>query len=126
MGIPYFARMCHKIRLHRDGELGEDYQPNLGKGFDKWTCEFLEIDYADLVSAAKREKNNEAVLLWAYENGAKPESPKLDWWLSYMRNRGLNDDFREILTARKASAGFETRNDITTFFDYIDAEEERD
>lgn len=126
MGIPYFARMCQKIRLMRDGELHEDYQPNLGKGFDKWTCELLEIDYDELVKIAQSEENDEAVLTWAYENGVKPESPKLDWWLSYMRNRGYNDDLSEVLNKRKVEAGFGGRDDIATFFDFIDAEEGRD
>lgn len=126
MGIPYFARMCQKIRLMRDGELHEDYQPNLGKGFDKWTCELLEIDYDELVKIAQSEENDEAVLTRSYENGVKPESPKLDWWLSYMRNRGYNDDLSEVLNKRKVEAGFGGRDDIATFFDFIDAEEGRD
>lgn len=126
MGIPYFARMCQKIRLMRDGELHEDYQPNLGKGFDKWTCELLEIDYDELVKIAQSEENDEALLTWAYENGVKPELPKLDWWLSYMRNRGYNDDLSEVLNKRKVEAGFGGRDDIATFFDFIDAEEGRD
>ncbi len=126
LGIPYFARMCHKIRLERDGDLDKDYQPNLGKGFDKWICELLEIDYADLVKIVHMENSNETVLYWAYENGIKPESPKLDWWLSYMRNRGHNDDLSEKLEKRKVDAGFGGRDDIASFFDFIDAEEGRD
>jgi len=46
----------------RDGQLGEDYQPNLGKGFDLWTCEFLEINYTDLVKVVESEDCDEAAL----------------------------------------------------------------
>ena len=126
LGLPYFARMCHKIRLMRDGELHEDYQPNLGKGFDKWTCELLEINYEDLTKVVEKEECDEAALNWAYENGTKPVVPMLDWWLSYMRNRGYNDDLSEVLNTRKIDAGFGGREDIASFFDFIDAEEGRD
>ena len=126
MGLPYFARMCHKIRLSKDGDLHEDYQPNLGKGFDKWTCELLEIKYEDLVKVVNMGANDETALFWAYENGKKPEAPVLDWWNSYMRNRGVNDDLSEKLEIRKVEAGFGGRGDIASFFDFIDAEEGRD
>jgi len=35
-GFVYFGRMLDKIRMHAKGELPEDYQANLGKGFDDW------------------------------------------------------------------------------------------
>ncbi len=125
LGIPYFARMCDKIRLERDGKLGADYQPNLGLGMDLWTCQLLEIDYLDLVKIARMEKNDETVLYWAFETGVKPEVPVLDWWKSYMRNIGYNDDYSEKLEMRKIEAGFGGRDDIQTFFDFIDADEDR-
>lgn len=126
LDLPYFARMCHKIRLMRDGDLHADYQPNLGKGFDLWTCELLDIQYDDLVKVVQAEPSDETALYWAYENGSKPCELKLKWWLSYMRNRGYNDDLSEVLETRKVDAGFGGRDDIASFFDFIDAEEGRD
>jgi len=41
--IPYFMRMCDKIRLHAKGQLHADYHPNLGGGFDLWTCDYLRV-----------------------------------------------------------------------------------
>lgn len=124
-GIPYFPRMCQKIRMNDAGELHADYQPNLGKGFDLWTCQFFNIDYADLSKKVSGGASDEEALEWAKKQGGKVESPQLDWWLSYMRNRGIDDDMSEKLEVRKVDCGFGDRDDIVTFFDFIDAEEGR-
>ena len=42
-----------------------------------------------------------------------------------MRTRGFRDNLAERLKARKAESGFENREDIVTFMDYIDADEGR-
>ena len=47
-GIPYFPRLCEKVRLHAAGELREDLHGNLGLGMDLWTCQFLGVAYEDL------------------------------------------------------------------------------
>jgi hypothetical protein len=39
--------------------------------------------------------------------------------------RGWNDVASERLKQRKAESGFPNRDEIQTFFDYIDADEER-
>ncbi len=124
-GIPYFARMSHKIRLERDGDLHADYQSNLGGGFDLWICQFLNVEYTDLVNVIRDGASDAEALEWCRERGAKLESPQLDWWVSYMRNRGYSDDLSVILEKRKVEAGFGNRCDIECFFDFIDADEGR-
>ena len=42
-----------------------------------------------------------------------------------MTRRGWKDDLVEILERRKKEGGFETRDEIQTMFDYIDADEGR-
>ena len=124
-GIPYLARMCDKIRLHAKGELHVDYHPNLGGGYDKWACEFLGIEYADLVVKVNEGLADEDVLKWAVSSGGERTEQERDWWISYMQNRGFKDDLAEILNERKEEAGFADRDDICSFFDYIDADEGR-
>ncbi|WP_026292675.1 DUF5069 domain-containing protein [Rubritalea marina] len=125
-GLPYFLRMCHKVRLHAAGELGDDYQANLGKGMDLWTCQLLQVEYQELVHFITASgADDRAALDWCYENGTKPESPIKDWWCSYMRNCGFQDGLSERLLMRVAEAGLQNRPDIHTFFDFIDAEEGR-
>ena len=124
-GIPYFVRMCDKIRLQMKGELHADYQPNLGGGFDKWTCEYLRINYTDLVEKVQSGLDDGAALEWAISVGGERTVPERDWWLSYMRNRGYGDDLSEVLTRRKQENGLDHRDDIVSFFGMIDADEGR-
>ena len=53
-GLVYFRRMVDKIRLHAAGELGEDYIPNLGEGFDDRCCKLLRISYKALTAEVKK------------------------------------------------------------------------
>ncbi|MDB9741318.1 DUF5069 domain-containing protein [Akkermansiaceae bacterium] len=123
-GLCYFARMCDKVRLSKAGELPKDYHNNLGKGMDLWTCQLLEVEYEEFSEKVKTGLSNLEVLKWAYSAGRKPSSHLTDWWNSYMRNRGVNDDLSEKLAMRIAESGFENRG-IVSFFDYLDADEER-
>jgi len=124
-GIPYFARMCDKIRLHAKGELPADYEPNLGGGYDKWACEFLRVDYADLVAKVNEGLDDQAAHEWAIATGGERTEQELDWWLSYMRNRGFNDDLTDFFNDKKVESGLADRNDIINFFGLIDADEGR-
>jgi len=124
-GIPYFPRMCDKIRLFDKGALTEDYHKNLGKALDLWTCQLLEVEYEDLKKVVIGGASDQEALDWAYENGRKPVSPLKDWWCSYARNCGFRDGLSEKLEERKVEAGFGGREDICSFFDFMDAEEGR-
>jgi len=124
-GLPYLARMCDKIRLHAHDELHEDYQQNLGRGFDKWICEFLGVEYDAVVAKVGEGLDDEAILDWAVSTGGERSECEKDWWLSYMRNRGHGDDLNDILAMRKVENGMKDRVDILNFFDFIDADEGR-
>lgn len=124
-GIPYLARMCDKIRLQANGDLHSDYLANLGRGFDQWTCQYLRVEYVDLVEKVHSGLTDKEVLEWAVSVGGARTPSECDWWLSYMRNRGYRDDLSETLTMRKSENGIEDRNDITSFYELIDADEGR-
>ncbi|MFT5881934.1 MAG: hypothetical protein ACI9FG_000427 [Crocinitomicaceae bacterium] len=125
-GLPYFLRMCHKVRLHAAGELHDDYYNNLGKALDDYTCQLLKVEYASLVEAIVTQGlDDQGALEWAYANGVKPEPPQKEWWCSFARNLGFRDGLSERLADRKKAAGLAHRDDIYSFFDFIDAEEGR-
>jgi len=124
LGLVYFARLCDKIRLQKSGELMEDYQSNLGLGMDLWTCQLLEIDYAAIVTLVESGASDAEVLEKCFEQGKAPSELEVAWWNSYMRNRGFRDDLSEKLQMRIQESGFEDR-EIHSFFDYINADEER-
>jgi len=124
-GLVYFPRMVEKIRLHAAGELAEDCIPNLGKGFDDRCCKFFGVSYDELAAQVKAGLSDEAVWDWAAECGVQPTAEQIEIWNGFMTKRGWRDDASEILIRRKKESGFETRDEIQTMFDYIDADEGR-
>lgn len=124
-GLVYFRRMVDKIRLHAAGELGEDYIPNLGKAFDDRCCKLLGISYEALAAEVRKGLSDEQAWDWAVAQGNAPDEEQTEVWNGYMSKRGWNDELTETLARRKKEGGFESRADILTMFDYIDADEAR-
>ena len=125
-GIYYFARMLDKIRLHAASHLPIDYQANLGGGFDARCLSFLWIEYAPLVERVKQGGTDDEILDWAFNQGRTPNAEDIEIWNDFMRKRGWNDEMSERLAQRKRESGISDRDDIQTFFDYIDIDEGRD
>jgi len=123
--LVYFPRMLDKIRLHVAGTLPAEYVPNLGEGFDKACVSHLGIDYAALVERVKTGGSDEEIFQWALSAGRPLTEQDHVVWNEFMRKRGWNDVATERLIQRKAESGFAQRDDIQTFFDYIDADEGR-
>ena len=108
-GLPYFLRMCHKIRLNAAGELHAYYQPNLGKALDLYTCQLLEVKYQDLEDfIAEKNADDRKVIDWCYAQGRVPEYPVCN----FVRNLGFGDHFLERLEMRKREAGLGYCDDI--------------
>lgn len=124
-GLVYFPRMIDKIRKHVAGKLGDDYIPNLGKGFDLRCCSFLGMEYAELSAAVGSTLSNEEAWNWAMQHGVAPTEEQIEVWNGYMTRRGWRDDLVDILQRRLKEGGFENREDIQTMFDYIDLDEGR-
>jgi gluconokinase len=124
-GIVYFGRMLDKIRLHTAGKLPAEYQPNLGGGFDSRCVNLLGVKYDDVVARVKEGNSDEEILRWCFEHGRKPTEEQIEIWNDFMRKRGWCDGLSKRLAERKAESGLSDRDDIQTFFDYIDADEGR-
>ena len=124
-GLVYFGRMLDKIRLHQSGTLPADFHPNLGEGFDKTCAQFLGVPYTEIVAHVKGGPSDEETLVWCRARGRQFTDVDAHVWNEFMRKRGWNDVASERLTQRKAESGFSSRDEIQTFFDYIDADEER-
>ena len=124
-GLVYFGRMLDKIRVHARGELPEDYQPNLGKGFDAKCCAFLHLDYAQLSERVKQGATDEEMLHWAFTTGRHPTDDEITMWNEFMRKFGWRDHAAEILERRKREGGMKDRPEIETMFQFIDADEGR-
>jgi len=125
-GIFYIGRMFDKIRLHAAGKLPEEYQANLGKGFDARALTFLDVDYPSLVERVKQGGTDAELLDWCFQRGRHPSDEEIEIWNEFMRKRGWNDDATRTLLRRLAENHCEHRTDIQTMFDYIDLDEGRD
>ena len=124
-GIVYFARMVDKIRLMAAGELHRDLHANLGKAFDQRCVDFIGVSYEALRGKVAEGLTDEQALEWCFANGTKPTDEQIEVWNGFMSKRGWNDDVSEVLVRRKKESGFESRDDIRTMFEYIDADEGR-
>ena len=125
-GLVHFGRMLDKIRLHAAGQLPADYLPNLGRGFDGRCTEFLRVPYPEVVARVKEGAGDEAVLEWCFQQGRKPSVDEIEIWNAFMSKRGWRDASSDTLAERVAAdARLAGRTDIQTFFDLIDAEEDR-
>ena len=124
-GLVHFGRMLDKIRLHARGELPEDYQPNLGKGFDAKCCAFLHLDYTEVAKRVNDGATDAEMLEWAFTAGRRPSDDEITMWNEFMRKFGWRDHAAEILARRKREAGMENRAEIETMFQFIDADEGR-
>ena len=124
-GLVYFGRMLDKIRVHAKGELPEEYQPNLGKGFDAKCCAFLHLDYGEVETRARQGASDDEMLAWALSAGRRPNEIEIEMWNEFMRKFGWCDKAAEILARRKGEAGMSDRAEIETMFQFIDADEGR-
>ncbi len=125
-GIFHFGRMLDKIRVHAQGNLPDDYQANLGRGFDGSCVKFLGVDYGELVERVKNGGSDEEILRWCLERGRRPSEREIHVWNQFMRKLGWNDDITETLKRRKKEGDLEDRSDIETMFQFIDADEGRE
>jgi gluconokinase len=126
-GMLYFPRMLDKIRLHLKDELHDDYHKNLGgvKAVDGFCCNFLRVDYRDLVERVKQGGTNEEILEWCFERGRRLNEGDLFVWNGFASKLGWRDAAVSVLEGAKKRAGIADRDDIVTISDFIDFDEER-
>jgi hypothetical protein len=117
--------MVDKIRLEKAGKLPIDYRENLGQGFDKACCDFLGVSYGALRERVNQGGTDAEILDWCGREGIKRNAEEQRIWSAYLGKRGWRDEMSDRLIFRKKEAGWEGRDEIQTFFDYIDADEGR-
>jgi len=124
-GLVYFGRMVDKVRLEQAGKLPGDYRANLGEGFDKACCDFLGVSYEKLRTRVREGGTDEEILDWCGKEGRARDQEEKRIWGVYLAKRGWRDEMSDRLIFRKKEAGWDARDEIETFFDYIDADEGR-
>src|SRR4051812_10383140 len=121
-GMMYFPRMLDKIRLHGRGELGEDYQANLGKPrtADAGCTNFLRINYGVLTQRVLKGGADEEILDWCYTNGRRLNEGDLTVLTAVIANLGWNVFGRRALDEAKHERGAGHRSDIAPVSVLID------
>jgi Domain of unknown function (DUF5069) len=123
-GYVHLPRLIDKARLHHKGLLnGYNYKTI---GFDKHLLAFLEVDPDQFEEAVNRFDNDETLLGWLVENGAKHSAEEIEHWNQTMISRTPDNAVKKarFLHFLKESGG-ESRKDIRTYFDLIEFDEGR-
>jgi hypothetical protein len=126
-GLIYFARMLDKIRLNAAGRLAPGYfcgveDPTF---FDARCTRFLGVNYDELVERTLQGGSDEEILEWCFAQGRRPGEEEILVWNAFISKRGWRDESSAELLAAKRRLGWEDRNDIQTWVDLHDAEEDR-
>ena len=124
-GMYYFPRMIDKIRLHLKDELTDDYHEQFGNGFDDKCCTFLKVNHADVIEQVKVGKSDAEVLAWCLDNGHAATEYEIQMFNAFMSKRGWRDSASDYIAEIKAKHNISDRDDVQTFFDLIELDEDR-
>ena len=124
-GLHFLARTLDKIRLHARGELHEDHLQFIGKGFDGRLCGFMRIDYEALKTRVLAGGTDEEIFAWCQQTGRGLNELDVFIWNGFAAKRGWRDDGTPTLEKHKAGSGLAHRDDLVTFFDYYEVDEDR-
>ena len=127
-GLIYFARMLDKIRLKARGELPPDYFTGVDEDptmFDARCTRFLAVNYDDLVERTLKGGSDEEILEWCFASGRRPTEEEIAIWNAFLLKRGWRDEASADLLAAKERASWGNRDDIQTWVDLHDVEEDR-
>jgi len=122
----HLPRLIDKVRLHLAGKLHADYQPNLGKGFDGKWLDAAGLTFDQFVAVVKDSITDGEVADWVLHHVKKTDAEKrahAEQMIDYPAADDVAGQAR--LRLRKDQRGFADRDDIRTFIDFIDADENR-
>lgn len=123
--LVYLPRMLDKIRLFAAGELPEVYHKNLGHGLDDRCCHLFGVSYDAIRERTLQGGTDADVLAWLKTAGRALDEEDFEVWSGFMCKRGWRDQGAERLATLKRENGLADRDDIVTFFEFLDADEGR-
>lgn len=125
-GWTYLPRFVDKIRLHLAGKLHSDYQANFCKGFDERWLKAAGVSAETFIEVVRNTLTDGQVADWVRHNikvGDEAKRAHHDGLFDYPSREDTVGQDR--LKMRKEQGGLTHRTDITTFIDFIDADEKR-
>jgi uncharacterized protein DUF5069 len=123
-GYVHLPRLIDKAKLHRRGLLnGYNYKT---VGFDKHLLAFLKLDPDAFEEAANRIDDDNGILNWIAEEGAKHSPEAIEEWNQAMISRAPDSAVKKARFLHfLKEAGGAGRKDIGTYFDLIEFDEGR-
>jgi hypothetical protein len=122
-GLLHLPRFIGKIRKHLSGTLPPSYQRNFTKGFDGFLCLHLGVDPQAVIGAVKESASEEELI--ARLRTLFPTDVKAAKWNRQVVQMGMSEMGREALQATKKKMAIEHRDDLRSFADLIEYDEER-
>ena len=122
-GLLHLPRFIAKAKKAVNGELGKSYQRNYKKGFDRFLCLHLGIDPDDVETIVRESADDAEIDLRLAK--ILPEDLKIAKWNREVVQKGLSPMGRDSLDQAKRKMGIEDRDDLMTFADMIEFDEER-
>lgn len=125
-GWTYLPRYVDKLRLHLAGKLHVDYQENLGKGFDALWLKHAGVTHEQMLAVVKHSITDGEVCDWVRLHVKKTPAEQAAHRAELLSRPQAGDaQAGDRLKMRKAESGLAHRDDLTTFVDYLDADEKR-
>jgi Domain of unknown function (DUF5069) len=125
-GWHYLPRYVDKVRLHLAGKLHSDYTENFGKGFDGMWLKAAGVTHDQFIGVVKQTITDGQVCDWVRQNVKKSLEEKAAHWQDISSRPFAHDPAAcARFKTRMEQSGLTHRTDITTFVDYIDADEKR-
>jgi len=121
-GYVLLARILDKGRAELAGTAGE-YKYN--NPIDRHWFRFTGITPDALKAELARGKGDGEILAWAEEQGQAKRTPwEIQQWSAYHNERGPDGDVETLeLFAERVGAVSKTREDVKTWFDYLDLDD---
>lgn len=125
-GWMHLPRYIDKIRLHLAGKLHADCQPNFGKGFDGAWLKAAGLNHESFIEVVRVSLCDGQIADWVASNIQASSDAKRSHVTSMLDYPKEEDQaMTSRLIQRKEQAGLSHRSEITTFIDFIDADEGR-
>ena len=119
----HLPRFIAKAKRYAKGELGKSYLRNYKRGFDRFLCLHLGVDPDNIEDIVRSSSDDEEIERRLAE--ILPENLEVAKWNRELVQKGMSEMGRESLEQTKRKMGIADRDDLISFADMIEFDEER-
>ncbi len=122
-GLLHLPRFIAKAKRYVKGELGKSYMRNYKRGFDRFLCFHLGVNPDAIEDIVRSSSDDEEIERRIAE--ILPENLRVAKWNRELVQKGMSEMGRESLEQTKRKMGIADREDLISFADMIEFDEER-